>query len=254
LAQIVYDYEYWRGAEESTRARIENALSLTAVSHIATSTVVRLMLDEFGTTVVATVPPGIDTTRYRVITPPEDRRLVIGFANRGEDFKGINDVLPVLGQLKEAYPAIRVSCFGDNGVHSLPAWVDDRHHLSDAELVDFYNRCAIFVLPSHYEGFGLTAAEAMACGAAVVVTDCGGPAEFAEHGRTALVVQPRDQSALREAIALLAEDATLRSRLARAGAAHAATMGWPPRADALEQVLASIAQPSTSTASRPQVE
>src|SRR5690606_38117946 len=41
-------------------------------------------------------------------------------------------------------------------------------HVSDDELVALYNLCAVTVLPSYDEGFGLPALEAMTCGAAVI--------------------------------------------------------------------------------------
>ena len=41
-------------------------------------------------------------------------------------------------------------------------------YVSDTELVQLYNLCALYVFPSWHEGFGLPALEAMACGAAVI--------------------------------------------------------------------------------------
>lgn len=44
-------------------------------------------------------------------------------------------------------------------------------YLSDIQLVQLYQSCALFVFPSELEGFGLTPLEAMACGAPVIVND-----------------------------------------------------------------------------------
>ncbi|MCR5667315.1 MAG: glycosyltransferase family 4 protein [Eubacterium sp.] len=46
--------------------------------------------------------------------------------------------------------------------------------LSHEELIPYYNKCDIFVLPSFYEGIPLTAVEALACGLRVVITDLPG--------------------------------------------------------------------------------
>lgn len=54
--------------------------------------------------------------------------------------------------------------------------------VSDEDLMLLYNSCRMFVLPSHAEGFGLTALEAAACGAPVVVSDIPTLREVMGHG------------------------------------------------------------------------
>lgn len=53
-----------------------------------------------------------------------------------------------------------------------------------------------FVLSSHWEGFGLVVAEAMACELPVVATRCGGPEEIVVDGETGYLCEPRDPAAL----------------------------------------------------------
>jgi glycosyltransferase involved in cell wall biosynthesis len=73
------------------------------------------------------------------------------------------------------------------------------------------------------EPFGLTIAEAMACGKAVVVSACGGAQELFAHERDALGYPPGDAAALAAAIKWLTDDADLRRRLGTAArnTAHA---------------------------------
>lgn len=78
------------------------------------------------------------------------------------------------------------------------------------------------------EPFGLTVAEAMACGRAVVVSAAGGAAELFTDGADALGVAPGDVAGIASAVRRLAEDAELRVRL---GASARATAG--ARFDAL---------------------
>ena len=66
----------------------------------------------------------------------------------------------------------------------------------------FMARCGVFVLPSAWEGFGIVLAEALACGAQVVATDCpSGPAEILENGKYGRLVPVGDAPALAGALA-----------------------------------------------------
>jgi glycosyltransferase involved in cell wall biosynthesis len=66
------------------------------------------------------------------------------------------------------------------------------------------------------EPFGLVIAEGLACGRAVIVSAAGGAEELVEHGVDALTYPPDDATALANAIARLAGDPTLRTRLGSA--------------------------------------
>jgi glycosyltransferase involved in cell wall biosynthesis len=74
----------------------------------------------------------------------------------------------------------------------------------------------IFVLASRWEGVPITAAEAMAAGRAVLLTDVGGCRDLLAHEREGLLVPPGDAAALGAALARLADDAGLRQRLGAA--------------------------------------
>lgn len=65
----------------------------------------------------------------------------------------------------------------------------------------FMARCGVFVLSSIWEGFAVVLAEALACGAQVVATDCpSGPAEILENGRYGRLVPVGDDAAMAQAI------------------------------------------------------
>lgn len=65
----------------------------------------------------------------------------------------------------------------------------------------YFARASLFVLPSRWEGFGLVVAEALACGAPVVASDCqSGPAEILENGRYGRLVPVNDREALARAM------------------------------------------------------
>jgi glycosyltransferase involved in cell wall biosynthesis len=75
----------------------------------------------------------------------------------------------------------------------------------------------LFVLPSFMEGLPLSPVEAMLERLPVVATTVGGMAEAVEDGATGLLVPPRDEAALADALAQLAGDAGRRAAMGEAG-------------------------------------
>ncbi len=92
--------------------------------------------------------------------------------------------------------------------------------LSTEELVSRYNSAQLVVSPSLYEGFGLPAAEAMACGTPVVATTAGALPEIVEDGVSGLLVPPGDVVALAESIRALLADPDRRRAMGEAGASR----------------------------------
>jgi glycosyltransferase involved in cell wall biosynthesis len=70
---------------------------------------------------------------------------------------------------------------------------------------------------SEAESFSLTCRDALYYGTPLIATDCGGPAELFENGRSGLLIPNRDVNAMAAAIIQLAADAALRARFAAAG-------------------------------------
>ncbi len=73
------------------------------------------------------------------------------------------------------------------GVNDKITWAQ---YIPDDELVDYYRAVAVFALSSRYEPFGMTAIEAMACGAPTVITVHGGLHELIDFGTQALFADP----------------------------------------------------------------
>jgi glycosyltransferase involved in cell wall biosynthesis len=85
-------------------------------------------------------------------------------------------------------------------------------------MVRYYAEAAIAVVPSVYEGFGLPAGEAMACGVPVVSTDGGALPEVV--GDAGVIVPAKNVDALVEAIDTLLQNPQARADLAARGKAR----------------------------------
>jgi glycosyltransferase involved in cell wall biosynthesis len=91
--------------------------------------------------------------------------------------------------------------------------------IEDSHLPAVYSACALFVLPSLEEGFGLPALEAMACGAPVVAGNRAAIPEVV--GKAGILVDPENVPAMTGAMAQVLSVGHLRETLRQSGLARA---------------------------------
>jgi glycosyltransferase involved in cell wall biosynthesis len=90
-------------------------------------------------------------------------------------------------------------------------------HIPEDEKVAYYSLADVFVLPSLLEGFGMVAAEAMACGTPVVASSACSLPEVVVDGKTGLLADPRDVDDFAEKILRLLSSGDLREQMGQAG-------------------------------------
>ena len=160
----------------------------------------------------------------------------------GYTFKGARDFWAAMTKLEGLVPPFNLHI-----VHPEPDSLDaplpciEMKPADDMAMAQLYGEADVFVFSSYFEAFGLPPLEAMACGTAVVTTDCGGNRDYARHGENCLVVPPSDIEQLTAAIRhLLLNDAD-RKRVAEAGFKLASTWTWERTAEQFERILVQIA-------------
>jgi len=119
--------------------------------------------------------------------------------------------------------------------------------VSDGDLLQLYNACDVMVFPSFYEGFGLPALEAMACGRSVVCSNTTALPEVVDSA--AILFDPYRVDEIARAIADLLLDAELRARMERLGLQRAAHFSWQKTAERTLEVFREVAgQPASRLA------
>jgi glycosyltransferase involved in cell wall biosynthesis len=182
------------------------------------------------------------------------------FAGRLEWRKGPDLLVKAIPAILERHPRSRF-CFAGGDTNTAPGGnsslahlqslvpesarlrVDFTGFLQPEQLLKKYREAAVCVFPSRWEGFGLVAAEAMACGKAVVVSDTPGFRELVTEGITGLLAQPEDPQSLAAAINRLLADASLLRRL---GAAASLDMQGRFRGDAVAKSILQVYRETTS--------
>jgi len=189
---------------------------------------------------------GIDQSVYA--PQPDIRRRdnrILTTASADVPLKGLKYLIEAYAILLEHYPRLELVVIGKPREGPTLEMLDELKlldrvifvsDLTDEEVAEHYARATICVTPSLYEGFGLPAAEAMSCGAPVVVTDGGALPEIV--GEAGVVVPRADSAALARAIAGLLEDPARRGELGAAARQRARkAFSWDAAAEAYETVL-----------------
>ena len=196
------------------------------------------------------IPSGVSLERYRrpLETASGGQDLTIGFVARLVEVKGVLDLLEAVALVVTRFPRARLVLVGDGPLRE--AVLERIQTLGLTSHVELLGRLEdpapalrgfdLFVLPSHNEGMGRAAVEAMAAGLPVVATCVGGLPDVVVDGETGLLVPPHDPQALAEALTRLLEDPDLRGRMGLAGQIRAEAFSDQVMFDRLEALYSEI--------------
>ena len=222
------DGEYRRKVREIERLLVEQSDGIICCSNY--------MLDHIqhelsaANAKIHVIPNGVEVDRFKNNGGPqlfsaevsEDRKIIL-YVGRIVREKGIFTLLEALDELRTRGKDVSLVFVGEGPLKEDLAKEVLRRRLSDRvkitgfvdqeKLVSLYNSCDAFVLPSHYEPFGMVALEAMASRVPVVVSDVGGLSEIVEDGVTGVKVPSSDPHALAEGILRVLDNQELSQRL-----------------------------------------
>ena len=224
----------WRLSPESALMRALLALRkrwlLGASAQVAISDEIRneLLAQGVAARNIHAIPNGVDTDSFRPATPTErfDLRRQLGlprgpilvYTGRLVSYKGLPMLLEAWGELSKRRAGTLVFVGeGSRDMHNCePALRESVARLQLTERVrftgavdrveDWLRAAGLFVFPTENEAFGLSLAEAMACGLPAVTTRVGGLCDYVADGINARVIKPGDARGLTTAIEALLDN------------------------------------------------
>ena len=184
---------------------------------------------------------GVDHERFNAAvarpSTPRDEHVVL-FLGHLHTRKGPTILAEAIPLMTAARPTRYVFVGPDMGEEGVlrqvveASGVADRVHIQGQveadDLPGLYASADVFVFPTAWptEGFGLVAAEAMACGTPVVASRIGAIPEIVKDGVTGLLFEPGDPQDLADKLSRLLDDDELRARMGAEGVRDVARFTW----------------------------
>jgi GT2 family glycosyltransferase len=196
---------------------------------------------------------GVDLLRFRPRGLSRDPRLLLtqartwsGGGEAGARLKGWDTARDTILGCYALAPQMRLATFS---MEEKPVFLPRLAHQhiqspSDDRLAELYSQAGLYLLTSNHEGFGLTAAEAMACGCPVVATRADGNEEFCLHGETALTAPAGDADQLARHCHRLLTDPALAAELGRNGQRFIREYTWDRVVERLDREFRSGPPPA----------
>ena len=165
-----------------------------------------------------------------------DGMINLLFLGRLEKRKGLRHVLAAYSRLKWDWPNLRLLVVGPGKPDEDSYRIMSERNLrdvvfvggvSDEDRARYYRTADIYCSPATGgESFGIVLLEAMAAGKPIVATSIDGYASVMTHGREGLLVPPKNDEALADAISVLLKDPHLRGTLAENGRRKVQEFRW----------------------------
>ena len=201
------------------------------------------------------VPNVVDTALFHPPAGPGERTGLLNVAAFNEQAKNLSGLLRTVARLRAAHPTLpglrlRIAGYGpaEAAMHQLATelglladgTVTFLGKLAPAQVAAEMRRAAAFVLFSNYENLPCVLIEAQASGLPAVATAVGGVPELLPDASLGLLVPPRDEAALAEAIRQVLTAPADRFEGAALRARAVATYSYPAVGRALAAVYARI--------------
>lgn len=178
----------------------------------------QMLVEKYGITAekLVVIHPGVDMQRFSPLAETEKIPNSLLFVGRVDKRKGADFLLRSLPHVVEHIPAVKLYLGGRGkdlveleqfvNAQGLSKNVQFLGFIPDDQLNMWYNKVQCVVVPSVFEGFGLTAVEAMAAGTSVICTRVDSLRHIVQTSNCGYLVDYGDQAALGQKIVALLQD------------------------------------------------
>ena len=197
------------------------------------------------------VPCGVDVARIRALRarPPAAPPAELLYAGRIHPTKGLHVAVEALARTDPAFtltvvgpeddPRYLADCRARAERLGVDGRIDWRGEVGRSDVLDLLSRADVLVYPSiGVEAYSLGLIEALAAGPAIVTSAVGGPREYLEHERDALLFDPGGAAALARHLDRLRAEPELARELSARASATAEMLSLDAVLDQVESILA----------------
>jgi glycosyltransferase involved in cell wall biosynthesis len=171
---------------------------------------------------VTYIPNGISENKI-VASPPNNGLKNILYVGRIDSRKGIDFLIRTMTLIKTKDPQITLHVVGTGKDKDMLEKISKRQklsvifydHISDEQLDELYKKTNVQVVPSVFEGFGISILEGMAKGIPIIATNVDGIKSIINHHHSGMLVPYGDEKMLATTIIHVLEDRTLQKSLVK---------------------------------------
>lgn len=194
---FVQDFEDWYYPPEL----VEATYRLRMFRVITVSNYLKHLVESVGGKVYLNLPNGVEHNHFFSNKEYRSRDKDFLFMYHPSDRKGCKPLIDAIVKYKKKHPSSKFSCFSAYKKPSdFPEFIEFVSRPSRENLSKIYNSHKYFICSSIKEGFGLTPAEAMACGTVVMSTENGGVSDFLFDEETGFVIKGNSKDDFYEAM------------------------------------------------------
>jgi glycosyltransferase involved in cell wall biosynthesis len=229
---FVQGYETWWGCADTVDASYRLPLNIITISPWLTG----LMKSKFNRDDVTEIHNGVRLDKFYPPPAKDFGRPSVLIMAHDAELKGAKDAIDALAFVKKSYPQLKITMFGQCARPAAPFEFEYRRDPSYETLLSLYQNAAVFIFPSHGEGWGLTPIEAMACKCAVVATNAG-CVPVINNGKNLVLAEIKNPPSIAEGVVKLLTDKKLLEETAQQGWASVQGLDWAKQALKLQDCL-----------------